>query len=195
MQIPMKRTYFLLSAALCLGVLGAPVVNAQTRSDSEIFDEQTGQLLEALVGQQLRDAASQLQTQNQMMAEQNKIVRKLNTQIVAEAKFEDASLKHLTDYVRSMSKELDPDNKPLNLIITPAATKEANGKAVNLNLTNVPLGIVMKYALQQLGLTYRVDQYVVVIDVPQRVGMPGANPNLAPQRPSRTPAQPATPVR
>lgn len=160
--------------ALLLAAL--PALPAWSQSDSDVFDQEGAALFDALVGQQLRQMAQQITSQSQLQ-------NRLNNQIVAEVDFKDASLQQVVDFIQTRSKELDKEQRPLNIIVTKAARDATQGQTTNLKLTNVPLGVVLNYASQQLGVAPRVEQYAIVIDVPQRVGQPAAQ------------GQPAVPVR
>ncbi|MEM1060478.1 MAG: hypothetical protein AAGK14_14790 [Verrucomicrobiota bacterium] len=183
MKLPVLRAC---AGALFLGLGAALTAPAQLNRESEVFDEESVQLLNQLFGQQIQDLTQQLTASNNLQ-------RKLNGTIIAEVKFEEAPLEQVVAYLVAKSKELDPEKQGVNVVVTPDAEQEAAGKKSNLKLTNVPLGVALRYSLQQLGLTYRLEQYAVVVTVPQRAGTP-ATSSTAPAS-SSTRALPAQPVR
>lgn len=172
------RHFFPLPGLLALLLTFSPGVSAWSQSGSDVFDQEGAALFDALVGQQFRQMANDFKAQTALQ-------NRLNSQIVAEVDFKDASLQQVVDFIQSRSKELDKQQRPLNMIVTNAARQATQGQTINLKLTNVPLGVVLRYATQQLGVAPRVDQYAIVIDVPQRVGQPSPTPQ----------GQPAVPVR
>lgn len=173
MMMSASWKFSLTSGFLALFVATVP---AWSQSGSDVFDQEGAALFDALVGQQVRQMTQQLTAQNDLN-------NRLQNQIVAEVDFKDASLQQVVDFVQTRSKELDKEQRPLNIIITKGARDATQGQTTNLKLSNVPLGVVLRYATQQLGVVPRVEQYAVVVDVPQRVGQP------TPQ------GQPAVPVR
>ncbi len=172
------RHYSLRSGLLALVLASVPALPGWSQSGSDVFDQEGAALFDALVGQQFRQMARDITAQTALQ-------NRLNSQVVAEVDFKDASLDQVVDFIRVRSKELDKEQRPLNIIVTKAAKDATQGATTNLKLTNVPLGAVLNYASQQLGVAPRIDQYAIVIDVPQRVGQPSPIPQ----------GQPAVPVR
>jgi hypothetical protein len=129
-------------------------------ADDDVFDAQARALVEKLVGPMIEDAKT-------VISQRILMNRRLQDQTIAEIDFKTASLQQVVDFFRQRSKDLDPQSSPLNILVMPGATKHAEGRTMDLQLKNVPLGVAMRYALQMLGLDYRVEEYAIVIFNPR----------------------------
>lgn len=102
------------------------------------------------------------------------IENKLRSIVIPQVGFEATPLQMVIEYLIQLSQELDtteadPQKRGINIVIdTSHAANGANpgDKPLDLRLTNAPLGTVLKYATQQVGMKFRIDPYAVTI-VPQ----------------------------
>lgn len=156
------RHRLLLSVFGSAYLLAVDASRVEAQNESDIFDQEGAALFDALVGQQFRQMA-------QDITAQSAIRNKLNSQIVSKVDFKDAPLRQVVDFVKVRSQELSKDGQPINMIVTRAAREKAQGHSVDLKLANVPLGVVLRYSMEQLGLVPRVEQYAVVVDVPRTI--------------------------
>jgi hypothetical protein len=121
-------------------------------------------------------------------------VHLLNTIMLPSVQFEEATVAEALEYLRQQSVRLGPgDDQRLNFVSrlgeaepsvepglaefgadsSPAPAKpsdEPGQKRITLRLTNVPLAVALKYALDLGGLRYHVEEYAVVI-VPVESGL------------------------
>ena len=73
------------------------------------------------------------------------------------------------------TSETDPTKRGVNFVIdsgTPGGEDPAQ-RTLTVRMANVPLGVALKYAAQQVGMTYRTDNFAVRI-VPPSAGGDGA---------------------
>lgn len=99
------------------------------------------------------------------------IERKLRTLVVPSLEFSGARLVDVLDFLKQKSQELDtgepnPALRGINIIVDPTGAEggdDPSQRALNLHLSNVPLGVAIEYAAQQVGMKYRVDQYAVTV--------------------------------
>lgn len=102
--------------------------------------------------------------------------RKLKEIVIPSIEFNQARLSDVIDLLGQMAQELDasetdPAKRGVNFVIEGA---EAGGmdpgeRMLTVRLANVPLGVALKYAVQQVGLSYRTDAFAVRI-VPPNAG-------------------------
>jgi hypothetical protein len=108
--------------------------------------------------------------------------------IIPKVRFEDISLEDAVQFLKVKSTELDPEKEGLSMIfaLDEAAPESVEalqpdafgdffdeeleevtdlglGKVVNLEADDMPVGEVIKYICDQLGLNYRVEEYAVII--------------------------------
>ena len=172
------------AAASLAGLLAAgQIQNPPSTISEDEMDVQGQQFIQSLIMPAIEDMKGSLGRQMQMN-------QRLNHAVLSEVKFKDASLQDVVAYLQQASKNLDKDETPLNILVLPAATQQAQGRTVTLQMTNVPLGQVLRYATEMLGLTYRLDEYAVVITPPQALPQIPASRNLARPDPPAAPAQP-----
>ena len=99
------------------------------------------------------------------------IEQKLEMIRIPQIELIDASLKDVLDFLVLKSQELDtlstnPADRGVNIVID--AGMGANGedpgsRIISMRLTNVPLSAALKYATQQAGVKYRIDNFAVSI--------------------------------
>ncbi|MEZ5405441.1 MAG: hypothetical protein R3F23_04475 [Verrucomicrobiia bacterium] len=87
--------------------------------------------------------------------------KKLKTIILPQASFDRASILDVIDFLNVRSKELDPERKGINFVSR--LTPDSMGSEVTLNLQNVPLEEVIRYATRLANLKYQMDEFSVSI--------------------------------
>lgn len=95
--------------------------------------------------------------------------RKLEEWKIQKVEFREATIDQVLDFLKSEARKLDPEQRGLNFVLSPAA---ATGAKVTLTLDEVPFGVALRYAVEAAGLEFRVEPFVIVIDKP-----PAAPPN------------------
>ena len=106
--------------------------------------------------------------------------RKLEEIIIPTLEFSDARLAEVVEFLGMKAQELDtsetdPTKRGVNFVIdsgTPGGEDPAQ-RTLTVRMANVPLGVALKYAAQQVGMTYRTDNFAVSI-VPPSAGGDGA---------------------
>lgn len=94
------------------------------------------------------------------------IERKLEDWKIKKVAFDEATLDEALSFFKTEAKNLDPEKKGVNFVVTPAARAEAGDGKVSLTLDDVPMAVALKYTVEMLHLTYRVDPFVIMIDKP-----------------------------
>jgi general secretion pathway protein D len=100
--------------------------------------------------------------------------RKLNEIVIPSLEFTDARLADVVDFLGQKAQELDaaeadPAKRGVNIVIDGAGMAPGDNPAersLSVKLANVPLGVAIKYAAQQVGMTYRTDNFAVRIVSP-----------------------------
>lgn len=102
--------------------------------------------------------------------------RKLKEIVIPSIEFNQARLSDVIDLLGQMAQELDisetdPAKRGVNFVIDGAEAGGENPgeRILSVRLANVPLGVALKYAVQQVGLSYRTDAFAVRI-VPPNAG-------------------------
>ncbi len=106
--------------------------------------------------------------------------RKLKEIIIPTLEFSEARLAEVVEFLGMKAQELDnsetdPIKRGVNFVIdsgTPGG-EDPGQRTLTVRLANVPLGVAIKYAAQQVGMTYRTDNFAVRI-VPPSLGGDGA---------------------
>jgi hypothetical protein len=88
-----------------------------------------------------------------------KTINKLNTIVIPKIRFEDRDLDFVVDFLKRTSRDLDEDGEGLNIVAGNIKTK----KSINLDLDDVSVIDVIRYSCKQLGLNYKVDNYMVIL--------------------------------
>jgi hypothetical protein len=102
--------------------------------------------------------------------------RKLETLVLPQVTFRQASAHDVVMYLADQSRALDPEKTGINFVwLVPA---DATVAPVTLNLKNVPLGDVLRYVTELAGLKSRVDRHAVVVFVPEKTA---PAPNVQPE--------------
>lgn len=89
------------------------------------------------------------------------IDKKLKTTILPQVSFDQASILDVIDFLNVRSRELDPEKKGINFVSR--LTPDSLGSDVTLNLQNVPIEDVIRYATRLANLKYQVDEFSVSI--------------------------------
>jgi general secretion pathway protein D len=104
------------------------------------------------------------------------IDQKLKQIIIPTLEFSEARLTEVIDFLGQKAQELDtsetdPSKRGVNFVIDSenAGGDDPGQRTLTVRLANVPLGVALKYAAQQVGMTYRTDNFAVRI-VPPSTG-------------------------
>ncbi len=94
------------------------------------------------------------------------IQEKLKNIVIPSIEFEGARLVDVIDFLVQKAqeldvRELDPLKKGLNIVIDSRTGPSANEQAVDIKLSNVPLGEVLRYVATRAGLKPRIESYAV----------------------------------
>ncbi len=94
------------------------------------------------------------------------IQEKLTSIVIPSIEFEGARLVDVIGFLSQKAleldvRELDPLKKGLNIVIDPGTGPPVNDKPVDIKLSNVPLGEVMRYVAERAGLKVKIDAYAV----------------------------------
>lgn len=97
-----------------------------------------------------------------------RIREKLDRIIIPSVEFANTPLSAVIEFLVQRSIELDveetdPIKKGVNIVVDPSSGVDARNEALTLRLSNVPLRVVLEYALQQVNLEYRVDPVAVTV--------------------------------
>ena len=77
-----------------------------------------------------------------------------------------AVLEYLTQVAQELDTEPDPTKRGVNIVLDPQSTTQGPSilqKPVTLQLSRAPLGAVLQYVTQQVGMKYRIDEFAVTI--------------------------------
>lgn len=106
--------------------------------------------------------------------------QKLNEIIIPTLEFSEARLSEVIEFLGQKAQELDtfetdPSRRGVNFVIDSGQPggEDPGQRTLSVRLANVPLGVALKYAAQQVGMTYRTDNFAVRI-VPPSEGGDGA---------------------
>ena len=119
-----------------------------------------------------------------------KIYRKLQI-VIPKVRFEDRDLDFVVDFIKRTTRDLDEEGEGLNVIVSVDSAAQASpvdvdddpladdfdgfdeplleevaasgGKKINLDADDIPVGEVIKYICEQVGLKYKVEEYAVII--------------------------------
>lgn len=94
------------------------------------------------------------------------VERKLEDWKIKKVVFDEATLDEALAFFKAEAKKLDPEQKGLNIVVSAAAQAMAADGRVTLTLDEVPISVALKYTVEMLRLTYRVDPFVIMIDKP-----------------------------
>ncbi len=102
-----------------------------------------------------------------------RIEQKLKNIMIPTLEFSDARLADVVEFLTQKAQELDssesdPARRGVNIVIDPSGLADANvgDRTLSVRLANVPLGVALKYAAQQVGLSLRTDNLAVRVVSP-----------------------------
>lgn len=102
-----------------------------------------------------------------------RIDQKLKEIVIPTLEFSDARLSDVVEFLTQKAQELDnsesePSKRGVNIVIDPAGMGDANvgERTLTVRLSNVPLGVALKYAVQQVGMSLRTDNEAIRIVAP-----------------------------
>jgi len=95
--------------------------------------------------------------------------RKLKEIIIPQVELDNARLIEVVEFLAQKAQELDasesdPQRRGVNIVIDSsgmAGGEDAGQRVLSIKLSNIPLGVALKYAAQQVGMVYRVDNFAV----------------------------------
>lgn len=99
------------------------------------------------------------------------VERKLEDWKLKKVVFAEATLDEALAFFKAQAKTLDPEQKGLNFMVSPATSAAAQAK-VTLSLDEVPISVALRYTVDMLRLEYRVEPFVIVIDTPAAKSSP-----------------------
>jgi hypothetical protein len=100
------------------------------------------------------------------------VERKLEDWRIKKVIFSEAGLDDAVAFFKAEAKKADPEQKGLNFVVSPAASAAAAGGKITLALDDVPLAVALRYAVETIGLEYRVEPFVILIDKPAAKASP-----------------------
>ncbi|HYF36305.1 MAG TPA: Amuc_1098 family type IV pilus outer membrane protein, partial [Prosthecobacter sp.] len=124
------------------------------------------EMWEAPVGLKAEDisnlfGASQLAQGKVPSGGREEITRKLRDLKISRIDFSGASLEEVVEYLRVRSRDLDPDGRGIDFVVS--VSPDTPRQPVTLNLSNVPIDEVLRYVGQIAGVRHRVEEYAVRI--------------------------------
>jgi general secretion pathway protein D len=87
--------------------------------------------------------------------------KKLRTLVLPKIEFAGASLDEVIEYVRVVSKNVDPEGLGISLVVN--VDPETRARVLSLTLQDVPVDEVLRYATEMTGTNYRVEENAVII--------------------------------
>ena len=89
------------------------------------------------------------------------LVAKLRDLKIQRIDFSGATLEEVIEYLRVRSRDVDPDRKGVDFVMSvPSDTPK---RSISLNLIDVPIVEVLRYATEVAGVGYRVEEFAVRI--------------------------------
>ena len=100
--------------------------------------------------------------------------QKMREIIIPSLEFNGATLGEIVEFLSQKSQELDasevdPLKRGINIVIDSSGMAEGSNPAqlpLSVKLANVPLGVALKYVVQQVGMDYRIDNVAVSVVSP-----------------------------
>ncbi len=90
-----------------------------------------------------------------------KVMQKLRTLRMSKVDFSAASLDEVIEFLRITSRNVDPDGRGVDFIMS--APQETRARTMSLTLNDMPLEEVVRYVVDLAGAAYRVEDSGVVI--------------------------------
>ena len=136
----------------------SPPMNAQQPSVSITPASAPATPLPASVPETVNSAAA---LPTAFAAETPPITSKASKIIIPKVAFRDATVNEGVDFVRTISRQLDPDNSGVTIILV--ASEETKSKRVDLDLINVSVSDAVKYLAIAAGLEMTRDGEAIVL--------------------------------
>lgn len=89
------------------------------------------------------------------------LARKLRDIKIQRIDFTGASLEEVIEYLRVRSRDVDADGRGVDFVLSLGGDSPA--RQISLNLVDVPVEEVLRYATEMAGVTYRVEEFAVRI--------------------------------
>lgn len=89
------------------------------------------------------------------------LTQKLETLRVERTDFTDATLDEVLEYLKVRSRDLDPEKKGIDFVNT--LSRDTVLRPVSLNVRDLPMQEILRYATEMAGVTYRVEDFAVRI--------------------------------
>jgi general secretion pathway protein D len=89
------------------------------------------------------------------------LARKLREIKIQRIDFAGASLEEVIEYLRVRSRDVDPEGKGIDFVMSLGGS--APSRQISLNLVDVPVEEVLRYAAEIAGVTFRVEEFAVRI--------------------------------
>jgi hypothetical protein len=96
--------------------------------------------------------------------------KKLKSIIIPEIEFKEASLESVIAFFVQRSRELDPEKRGINFVLSSKMSSIAQSSKITLSLRKIPLSEALRYSLMQIKAEYRIDSFAVVIFPLEKVG-------------------------
>lgn len=90
------------------------------------------------------------------------LAQKLNSIIIPQVVFEEATVADAATFLTNKTRELDPDGIGVSVLLKNASVSSAS-KPFSLRLNNVPAGEVLRYITNLAGVKFRVEEFAVFI--------------------------------
>ncbi len=88
------------------------------------------------------------------------IQEKLDRIMLDRVEIRDVTLGEAVDYLRKISRELDPEKTGVNFVFKDI---DKNAAKIDIDLTAIPLGEALKYICLNANAAFHVEKYAVVI--------------------------------
>jgi len=88
---------------------------------------------------------------------------KLQKLVFDDIEFEDATISSVISYLSARSKQVDPDNIGINLVLQMTPEEAAKVPKVNMSFERIPMSEAIRYLCQNSGLKYRVEEKAILI--------------------------------
>lgn len=89
------------------------------------------------------------------------LTKKLETLRVERTDFTEATLDEVLEYLKVRSRDLDPEKKGIDFVNT--LSRDTVLRPVSLNVRDLPMEQILRYATEMAGVTYRVEDFAVRI--------------------------------
>lgn len=90
------------------------------------------------------------------------LAQKLNSIIIPQVDFEEASIEDAVTFLANKTRELDPERNGVSILMKNASVASTS-KPISLRLSNIPAGELLRYITNIAGVKYKVEEYTVYI--------------------------------